>query len=214
MLEECGLPYVVKYVNIGQGDQFKTSFLKIAPNNRMPAIIDPNGPGGKPISVFESGAILQYLGEKTGKFYPKQIRKRVPVDEWIFWQMANLGPNAGQANHFRNYMKGKNNYASSRFTNEINRLYGVMDKQLRGRDYLCGAYSVADMACWPWVLPYKMQGQDLPNDFPHLYKWFKRVGGRRAVQSGLAIGAELRNRKQSKAEQARSRKILFGQKAR
>lgn len=213
MLEECGLPYVVKYVNIGQGDQFKPGFLRIAPNNRMPAIIDPDGPGGKPISVFESGAILQYLGQKTGKFYPKSLRQRIHVDEWIFWQMANLGPNAGQANHFRNYASGKSDYAATRFTNEINRLYGVMNRQLKGRDYLCGAYSVADMACWPWVLPYKMQGQDM-NEFPHLYKWFKRMGERPAVQRGLAIGAELRNRKQTRAEQARSRKILFGQRAR
>ncbi len=213
MLEECDLPYVIKYVNIGQGDQFKPSFLKIAPNNRMPAIIDPDGPGGKPISVFESGAILQYLGQKTGRFYPKNQRKRVNVDEWIFWQMANLGPMAGNANHFRNYARGKSDYGATRFTNEINRLYGVMNTQLRGRDYLCGAYSVADMACWPWVLPYKMQGQDMA-DFPHLYKWFKRMGERPAVQRGLAVGAELRNRKQTKAEQARARKILFGQRAR
>ena len=213
MLEECGLPYVMKKVNIGMGDQFKPKFLKMSPNNRMPAIIDPDGPGGQPISVFESGAILQYLGEKTGKFYPKQLRKRIAVDEWLFWQMANLGPVCGQAHHFRNYAKGKSRYGSMRFTNEVNRLYGVLNKQLRGKDYICGAYSVADMACWPWVLPYKMQGQDMA-DFPHLYKWFKRMGERAGVQKGLALGAELRNRPQTKAEQAKSRKILFGQKAR
>lgn len=213
MLEECGLPYVVKYVNIGLGEQFRPAFLKIAPNNRMPAIVDPEGPGGKAISVFESGAILQYLGQKTGKFYPKSLRGQIQVDQWVHWQMANLGPNAGQANHFRNYAKGKSSYAATRFTNEINRLYGVMNNQFRGRDYLCGAYSIADMMCWPWVLPYKMQGQDMA-DFPHLYKWFKRMGERSAVQRALAVGAEKRNRKQTKAEQARTRKILFGQKAR
>lgn len=214
MLEECGLPYKVKYVNIGLGDQFKPSFLKIAPNNRMPALVDPNGPGGKPISVFESGAILQYLGEKSGMFYPADPRARIMVDEWLFWQAANLGPNAGQANHFRNYMKGVSKYATDRFTNEMNRIYGVMERQLKGRDYLCGDYSVADMMCWPWVLPYKGQGQDIARDFPRVYAWFKRVGDRPAVQRGLALGMELRQRKLTKAEQEKSRKVLFGQRAR
>ena len=131
MLEECGLPYEIKPVNIGKGDQFKPEFLAISPNNRMPAIIDPDGPGGKPISVFESGAILQYLGRKTGKFYPADERARVEVEQWLFWQMANLGPNAGQAHHFRNYAPEKIHYGIDRYTNEVNRLYGVLDKRLR-----------------------------------------------------------------------------------
>ncbi len=213
MLEECDLPYRLKKVNIGLGEQFKPSFLKISPNNRMPAIVDPNGPDGSSISVFESGSILQYLGQKTGKFYPADTRERINVDEWLFWQMANLGPMAGQAHHFRAYAKGKSRYATQRYTNEVNRLYGVMNKQLRGKEYLCGAYSIADMAAWPWVLPYKRQGQNM-DDFPNVHKWLKRVGERPAVQRGLALGAELRNQQQTRAEQERARKILFGQKAR
>src|SRR5215813_8097830 len=138
MCEEAGIPYAIKPVNIGKGDQFKASFLAIAPNNRMPAIIDPDGPGGRPISVFESGAILQYLGRKTGKFYPSEERERVAVEEWLYWQMANLGPNAGNAHHFRNYMLEKVQYGIDRFTNEVNRLYGVLDTRLTGRDYLAG----------------------------------------------------------------------------
>ncbi|TNE56850.1 MAG: glutathione S-transferase family protein [Alphaproteobacteria bacterium] len=213
MLEECAVPYKVKWVNIGLGEQFRPKFLKIAPNNRMPALVDPDGPGGTPIAIFESGAILQYLGEKTGQFYPEDLRARTEVDQWLFWQMANLGPMCGQAHHFRGYAKGKSRYGEQRYTNEVNRLYGVMNKQLRGRAYLCGDYSIADMAAWPWVLPYKRQGQDMA-DFPHLYKWFKRMGERPAVQRGIALGAELRNRPQTRQEQDRARKILFGQRAR
>jgi len=153
MLEECGLAYEIKPVNIGRGDQFKPEFLAIAPNNRMPAIVDPNGPGGKPISVFESGAILQYLGRKTGKFYPTDERHRVDVEQWLFWQMGGLGPMAGQAHHFRNYAPEKITYGIDRYTNEVNRLYGVMDTQLRDRPYLAGEYSIADMASYPWVRP-------------------------------------------------------------
>ena len=139
MLEECGLPYNVIPVNIARGDQFKPEFLKISPNNRMPAIVDPDGPGGRPISVFESGAILQYLGRKTGKFYPAGERARVAVDEWLFWQMANLGPKAGEANHFRRYAPEKLPYALERFGNEMNRLYGVMNTRLKDRRFLAGA---------------------------------------------------------------------------
>ena len=149
MLEECGLPYEIKPVNIGKGDQFKPEFLAIAPNNRMPAIVDPDGPDGKPISIFESGAILQYLGRKTGKFYPEEERARVEVEQWLYWQMANLGPNCGQAHHFRNYAQEKIKYAIDRYTNEVNRLYGVMDTRLEDRPYLAGDYSIADMASYP-----------------------------------------------------------------
>ena len=215
MLEECKLPYVIKPINIGKGDQFKASFLKISPNNRMPAIIDPDGPGGKPISIFESGAILQYLGRKTGKFYPKTERARVICEEWLFWQMCGLGPMAGQAHHFRQYAPRKIAYGIDRYTNEINRLYGVMNKRLKGRDYLADKYSIADMACWGWVLPYKMQGQNL-DDFPNLKKWFERVRVRPAVQAGFEAGANLRTAglgdKSKEAEKAR--KVLFNQRAR
>jgi len=213
MLEECRLPYVVRPVNIGAGDQFKPSFLKISPNNRIPALIDPAGPGGRPISIFESGAILQYLGNKTGKFYPKQWRRRVKVDEWLHWQMGNLGPMAGQAHHFLYYKKPKVKYAAERYMNEVNRLYGVMNRQLGTGRYLAGAYSIADMACWGWVLPWKMQGQNLA-EFKHLKAWFDRVSARPAVQRGFNVGIEWRQRKVTKQEEAKARKILFGQRAR
>ena len=212
MLEECGLPYEIKPININKGAQFEPSFLKIAPNNRMPAIIDPAGPGGKPISVFESGAILQYLGRKTGKFYPKDERARVAVDEWLFWQMGGLGPMAGQAHHFRNYAPEKVQYGIDRYTNEVNRLYGVMDRRLADHHYLAGDYSIADMAIYPWVRPYKNQGQDLAN-FPNLDAWFKRVQARPAVAIGVKVAEELRantNLATDKEAQA----VLFGQKAR
>jgi len=186
MLEECALPYKVHFVNIGKGDQFKPSFLKIAPNNRMPAIVDPNGPGGKPISVFESGAILQYLGRKTGKFYPKDERARVEADEWLFWQMAGLGPMAGQAHHFRLYAPEKIPYAIERYTNEVRRLYGVLEKKLTGRKYICGDYSIADMACIGWARPWERQGMD-PNDFPNVKAWRERVMKRPAVVRGMEI---------------------------
>ncbi len=214
MLEECRLPYETRPVNIGVGDQFKRSFLKIAPNNRMPAIVDPDGPGSKPVSIFESGAILQYLGRKTGKFYPQNERQRVEVDQWLFWQMGGLGPMAGQAHHFRQYAQKKIPYAIDRYTDEVNRLYGVMNKRLRDRDFIAGRYSIADMACWGWVLPYRNQGQDL-DDFPHVKKWFKRVSDRPAVQRGFEVGREWRRGslgdKNKEAERARA--ILFGQRA-
>ena len=212
MLEECGLPYEIKPININTGEQFAPSFLKIAPNNRMPAIVDPNGPGGQPISVFESGAILQYLGRKTGKFYPVEERARVAVEEWLFWQMGGLGPMAGQAHHFRNYAPEKIEYGINRYTNEANRLYGVMNKRLADYKYFAGDYSIADMAIYPWVRPYKNQGQDLA-EFPHLDAWFKRVQARPAVAIGVKVAEELRantNLATDKEAQA----ILFGQKAR
>ena len=212
MLEECGLPYEVKYVNIMRGDQFKPEFLKISPNNRMPAIIDPDGPGGEPISVFESGAILQYLGRKTGKFYPSDERARVEVEEWLFWQVGGLGPMAGQCHHFRNYAQEKISYAIDRYVNEVNRLYGVMDTRRADRPYLAGDYSIADMACYPWVRPYKNQGQDLA-EFPNLEAWFKRIHDRPAVARAVQVGAEERE-KWNLAKDKEAQKILFGQRAR
>lgn len=213
MLEELGVPYEVKYVNIGKGEQFSPDFLKIAPNNRMPAIIDPDGPGGEPISVFESGAILQYLGRKYAKFYPADERLRVDVDQWLFWQMGGLGPMAGQAHHFRQYAPEKIEYGINRYTNEVNRLYGVMNRRLADRDYLAGDYSIADMASVGWVRSYENQGQDL-NDFPNLKRWFEALLARPAVQRGIAVGQEERARQASLAEDKEAQKILFGQRAR
>jgi GST-like protein len=216
LLEELGVPYEIKYVNIGKGEQFEPSFLKIAPNNRMPAIIDPEGPssdgkwGGEPISVFESGAILQYLGRKFGKFYPADERGRVAVEEWLFWQVGGLGPMAGQAHHFRKYAPEQVPYAIDRYTNEVNRLYGVMNKRLADRDFLAGEYSIADMAAIGWVKPYKDQGQDL-EDFPNLKRWFETLMARPAVERALVVGQDHRN---NLAEDKDAQKVLFGQRAR
>jgi GST-like protein len=221
-LEEMGLAYEIKPVNIGRGDQFNPSFLSISPNNRMPAIVDPDGPGGKPISVFESGAILQYLGRKTGQFYPADERARVEVDEWLFWQMAGLGPMAGQAHHFRGYAPAfildqrQIAYGAIRYTNETDRLYGVLNKRLAGRDYICGDYSIADMAAWPWTVPWKLQGIIL-DDFPDLKAWFQRMEARPAVAKAMALGEELRRGpglQASGKEAEEARKVLFGQRAR
>ena len=206
-LEEMKLPYVMKPVNIGKGEQFAPAFLKISPNNRMPAIVDPDGPGGRPISVFESGAILQYLGRKSGKFYPADERNRAEVEEWLFWQMGGLGPMAGQAFHFLNYSNTDVSYAKTRYTDEVHRLFGVMDKRLDGRKFLAGAYSIADMACWGWVIA-AMTFQPL-DEFPHLKAWQERMAARPAVQRGRALGAELR-----KPMTEEEKKVLFGQRAR
>ncbi|MBS7803657.1 glutathione S-transferase N-terminal domain-containing protein [Rhizobiales bacterium TNE-4] len=212
MLEECGLPYTIKRINIGKGEQFAPEFLAIAPNNRIPAIIDPEGPGGEPISVFESGAILQYLGRKTGKFYPTEERARVACEEWLFWQVGGLGPMAGQCHHFRIYAPEQVPYAIARYTNEVNRLYGVMNRRLEGRDYLAGAYSIADMACIGWARAWERQGQTI-TDFPHLERWIDRMLARPAVARGLAVDAEARqNYDLSKDKDAQA--VLFGQKAR
>ena len=210
MLEELGIPYDLKLVNIGKGEQFEPSFLAISPNNRMPAIVDPEGPNGQPISVFESGAILQYLGRKFGKFYPTDERQRVEVDQWLFWQMGGLGPMAGQAHHFRQYAPEKIEYGINRYTNEVNRLYGVMNKRLADRDYLAGEYSIADMACVGWIKPHQNQGQDL-NDFPNLKRWYEAVNARPAVERGLAVANEARS---NLANDKDAQKVLFGQKAR
>ena len=212
MLEECGLPYALKPVNIGKGDQFKPEFLAFSPNNRMPAIIDPTGPGAKPITVFESGAILQYLGRKTSKFYPKEERARVECEEWLFWQMAGLGPMAGQAHHFRNYAPEKITYGIDRYTNEVTRLYGVLDRRLRGRNYVCGDYSIADMAIYPWVRPHKNQGQDLA-EFAAINTWFKRMHDRPAVAAGVKAGEDLRQN-YNLATDKDAQAVLFGQRAR
>ena len=207
MLEECGLPYRTIAVDIGGGDQFKPEFLRICPNNRMPAIIDPNGPGGKPISVFESGAILQYLGRKSGKLYPADERGRVQVEEWLFWQVGGLGPMAGQAFHFLSYAQEDVSYAKKRYADEVHRLFGVMDKRLATRKFLAGAYSIADIACWGWVIA-AINFQPL-DEFPNLKAWNERMGARPAVKRGHALGAELR-----KPLTDEQKKILFGQRAR
>jgi GST-like protein len=211
MLEECRLPYEMKVVNISKGEQFNPGFLKIAPNNRMPAIVDPQGPGNRPISIFESGAILQYLGRKTGKFYPADERGRVEVDQWLFWQMGGLGPMAGQLNHFKHYAKETLPYAIKRYEDEVNRLYGVMNTRLADRDFLAGKYSIADMACIGWVNLWKRQGQNI-DDFQHLKRWLETVKARQAVQRGMALGLELRQNVDMKDPQIQS--VLFGQRAR
>ncbi|MEO5725767.1 MAG: glutathione S-transferase N-terminal domain-containing protein, partial [Byssovorax sp.] len=193
LLEETGLPYRLVPVNIGRGEQFKPEFLAISPNNRMPAIVDHDPPGGgAPVSVFESGAILVYLAEKTGQFLPTDLRGRYEVLAWVMWQMGGLGPMAGQAHHFRQYAPEKLPYAIDRYTKEVNRLYGVMDKRLADREYLAGAYSIADMAAWPWVVPWANQGQQI-EEFPNLQRWFEAVKARPAVERGFAAGKELRS---------------------
>lgn len=209
MLEELGLPYNVIPVDIGKGEQFTPGFLKLSPNNRMPAIVDhePLG-GGAPLAIFESGAILEYLAEKYGRFMPKDTRGKYEVLQWLYWQMANLGPNSGQANHFRHYAPEKIAYGIDRYTNEVNRLYGVMNIQLADREFLAGAYSIADMASWPWIVPYERMGQDL-NEFPNLKRWFDTMSARPAVVKGKAVGQELRAEMSEEAK-----KVLFGQRAR
>jgi GSH-dependent disulfide-bond oxidoreductase len=185
MLEECGLPYKLKPVDISKGDQFKPKYLAISPNNKMPAIVDPDGPGGEPISIFESGAILQYLGRKSGQFYPADERQRVLVDQWLFWQVGGFGPMAGQAHHFRVYAPKKIAYGIERYTSEVTRLYGVLDKRLKGREFIAGDYSIADIASFPWALSWEKQGQDL-DQFPRVKQWIARISERAAVQRGLS----------------------------
>jgi GSH-dependent disulfide-bond oxidoreductase len=189
MLEECGLPYAIHPVNIGKGEQFKPEFLAISPNNKIPAIVDPDGPGGEPIAIFESGAILQYLGRKTGRFYPTDERRRVEVDEWLFWQVGGLGPAAGQTHHFRIYAPERIPYATDRFVKETGRLYGVMDRRLADREFLTGDYSIADIACIGWAKLWERQGQKL-SDLPNVKRWLDAVLARPAVQRGLAVKVE------------------------
>jgi len=211
MLEECGLPYLVRPVDISKGEQFKPQFLAISPNNRIPAIVDPAGPGGRKISVFESGAILQYLGRKTGKFYPAEARARVAVDEWLFWQMGGLGPMAGQAIHFRRYAPEPIAYAIARYTDEVNRLYGVMNERLAGHEFLAGRYSIADIACVGWVRLAERAGQDLAR-FAHLKRWFETIRARPAVKRAFAIRIEAASAVD--VQDAKVRAILFNRRAR
>lgn len=209
-LEETGLPYRVIPIDIGKGDQFKPDFLAIAPNNRIPAIVDTEpSDGGAPISIFESGAILEYLADKTGKFLPKDVRGKAEVTQWLFWQMAGLGPMAGQNHHFVQYAPERIAYAMDRYVKETNRLYGVLDKRLADRDYVAGDYSIADMAIYPWIVPYKKQMQSL-EDFPNLKRWFETVAQRPAVKRAYDLAREI-NTKPSVTEESRA--ILFGQTA-
>jgi GSH-dependent disulfide-bond oxidoreductase len=184
MLEECSLGYETKWVDITKGEQMKPEFLAVSPNNKIPAIADPDGPNGEPVSIFESGAILQYLGRKTGKFYPQAEKQRTEVEEWLFWQVGGLGPMAAQAHHFRRFAKQQIPYAIERFTSETRRLYAVMDRRLDDREYLAGEYSIADIACYGWANRWDWQGQNI-EEFPHLKAWLGRVGARPAVQRGM-----------------------------
>jgi GST-like protein len=206
-LEEAGLPHTLHRIDIGKGDQFKPDFLQIAPNNRIPAIVD-NAPagGGAPISIFESGAILQYLAEKTGKFLPADLRGRTEVMQWLFWQMAGLGPMAGQNGHFNVYAPEKIPYAMERYTKETGRLYGVLNKRLADREFVAGAYSIADMASYPWIVPHENQKQNL-DDFPHLTRWFNTIKARPAVVKAYEQAPPSYSKPMTDAE----RKVLFGQ---
>ena len=209
-LEEARVPYRIIPVNIGKGDQFKPDFLRIAPNNRIPAIVDTApADGHAPIRVFESGAILQYLGEKTGQFLPDDIRGQVEVMQWLFWQMANLGPMAGQNHHFVQYAPERIAYAMERYVKETNRLYGVLNKRLSDRPYIAGEYSIADMASYPWVVPHERQQQKL-DDFPHLRRWFDRMAVRPAVRRAYDRAREIN---QQPVVSEKSKSILFGQTA-
>jgi GST-like protein len=208
-LEEAELDYSIVPVDIGKGEQFRPEFLAISPNNRMPAIVDhAPADGGAPISVFESGAILVYLAEKTGRFLPRDPRARLRALEWLFWQVGGLGPMAGQNHHFRNYAPEKIPYAVDRYVNETNRLYGVLDNRLGGREFIADDYSIADMASYPWIVPHAQQGQDL-EDFPDLKRWFEAMRARPAVARAYEKGESLRRPVAGFTED--ERKILFGQ---
>ncbi len=210
-LEEAGLAYRIHPVNIGKGEQFRPDFLKIAPNNRMPAIVD-HAPvdAGPPLSVFESGAILLYLAEKTGEFIPSDARGRAKVTEWLFWQMGGLGPMAGQNHHFNIYAPEKIPYAIDRYVKETNRLYGVLNKQLADHEYMAGDYSIADMASYPWIVPYERQGQKL-EDFPHLKRWFEAMATRPAVVRAYEKAKEVQAQPAPMSDA--DKKVLFGQTA-
>ncbi len=211
LLEETSMPYTIIPVNIGKGEQFHPDFLAISPNNRMPAIVDHTPmERGAPISVFESGAILLYLAEKSERFIPQDLRGRVEVLQWLFWQVGGLGPMAGQNHHFARYAPEKIPYAVERYVNETNRLYGVLNKRLAGREFIAGAYSIADMAAYPWVVPHEAQGQNL-DDFPHLRRWFESIKDRPGTQRAYERGAAISSGPTISEE---SRKILFGQTAR
>jgi GST-like protein len=205
-LEEVGLPYRVIPIDIGKGDQFQPEFLKISPNNKMPAIVDPEGPGGKPYSLFESGAILLYLAEKTGKLMPREMAARYRVVEWLMFQMGGVGPMLGQAHHFRQYAPEKLPYAIDRYTNEASRLYNVIDRRLQEVEYLAGDYSIADIATFPWLRSYERQGQNL-EDYPSLKKWFEKIDARPAVQKGLQL---LADKRRTGPMDEKQKEVLFG----
>jgi GST-like protein len=219
LLEEAGIPYNIIPCNIGRGDQFTPEFLKMNPNHRMPTMVDHAPPGGgHPLVVFESGAIMMYLAEKVGKFYPQDLRGKYAVTEWLIWQMANQGPKSGECGHFRRLgdKQGDQSYAVRRFTDEVNRLYGVLNNRLYVSKYLAGdEYTIADMISYPWTVNWKAQGQDI-EEFPYFKRWFEELGARPAVQRGMAVGANL-SEDQSKLppeEQERRAKILYNQRAR
>jgi GST-like protein len=219
LLEECGLPYKIVPCSIGQGDQFKADFVGICPNTRMPAIVDhePES-GGDPISIFESGAIMMYLAEKAGQFYPQELRSRYEVNQWLIWQMANQGPKTGESGHFRRLgdAQGDQSYAVRRFSDEVNRLYGVMNIRLYDRRYLAGdEYTIADMISYPWTVGWESQGQDI-SEFPYFKRWFEEIGARPAVQRGMEAGSELSvdYSKLSKDDIKRLTAMLYNQRAR
>jgi len=219
LLEECGLPYRIVPCRIGQGDQFTDEFLRISPNNRMPAIVDhAPADGGEPIALFESGAIMTYLAEKAGRFFPQDLRTRHEVNQWVMWQMANQGPKTGECGHFRRLgdSEGDQGYAVRRFTDEVNRLYGVMNNRLYDRRYLAGdEYTIADMICYPWTVGLEGQGQNI-DEFRYFKRWFEDVGARPGVRRGMDVGSELSvdYSKLSSEEIARLRKLLYNQRAR
>src|SRR5271169_451056 len=219
LLEELGAPYYIVPINIGRGDQFKTEFLKIGPNNRMPVLVDhAPADGGPPVSIFESGAIMMYLAEKAGRFYPRDVRGRFEVNQWVIWQMANQGPKLGECGHFRRLgdSQGDQSYAVRRFTDEANRLYGVLNNRLYDRRYIAGdEYTIADMICYPWTVNWQGQGQDIPK-FKYFKRWIHTIGSRPAVKRGMAIGSDLSTdtSKLPPEEQERIRKLLYNQRAR
>jgi GST-like protein len=209
-LEEMDMPYTIVPVNIGKGEQFKPEFLAISPNNRMPAIVDHTPlERGAPISVFESGAILLYLAEKSEHFIPNESRGRVEVLQWLFWQVGGLGPMLGQNHHFTRYAPEKIPYAIDRYVRETNRLYGVLNNRLADREFIAGPYSIADMACYPWIVSYELQGQKL-EDFPHVQRWFEAIGARAATVRAYEKGAAISSNNNMTEE---AKKILFGQTA-
>ncbi len=219
LLEELGMPYRIAPVNIGKGDQFKDDFLKIGPNNRMPAIVDDEpADGGAPISVFESGAIMMYLAEKAGRFYPQELRGRYEVNQWVIWQMANQGPKSGECGHFRRLgdRQGDQSYAVRRFTDEVNRLYGVLNNRLYDRRYIAGDdYTIADMISYPWTVNWQGQGQDI-SEFKYFKRWFDELGARPAVRRGLAVAAGPSEDVDSLPQEEKDRrmKLLYNQRAR
>ena len=218
LLEELGTQYKIVPCNIGRGDQFKPEFLKINPNHRMPVLVDHNPKGGgAPISIFESGAIMMYLAEKEGRFFPQDLRGKYEVTQWVIWQMANQGPKLGECGHFRRLgeSRGDQSYAVARFTDEANRLYGVLNNRLYRSRYLAGEeYTIADMICYPWTVGWKAQGQDI-DEFPHFKRWYEEIGGRPAVKRGMAAGADLSVdvSKLPPEKQARIRRIMYNQRA-